>query len=326
MGGKRWGERVEGDLLLFLLIHRGRERRGRGGGEGQKGKDGRKTSHPLPPLPPLPHQQPQQPQNRIYVLIYDFVLNILFGVWETGELWGWDCRKGGGGGERGGEVGETVLMRVGLGHKAMVKCGVLERGGEGEQWGAKEGKVKLWSCDVAGELRVWEFWEGAGAEGGVGGKLVKSLKGGKGGRDVGLSMTVGGGGVWVGSGVGVLRRFDVGEGEGVKEIEGHKGGVWAMEWVNQKKWVVSGGDDGFVKVWEGGKGGGELLYCFEGHREKVVSLRVSVCGGYVFSGSFDRCFCMCDLGVVGKGKGKEKGGEEGGLVKFEGYHDDTVSI
>lgn len=48
---------------------------------------------------------------------------------------------------------------------------------------------------------------------------------------------------------GTIALRDLGEGVQIAEFEAHGGGVWALAWVDDGHWFVSGSDDGVLRLW-----------------------------------------------------------------------------
>jgi len=69
-------------------------------------------------------------------------------------------------------------------------------------------------------------------------------------------------------------------------FSGHQGQVQSLRWSHGGRLVLSGGDDGTIRLWETDNGREEL--CLEGHEGKVYSAVLGLDGGYILSGGSDK--------------------------------------
>ena len=81
-----------------------------------------------------------------------------------------------------------------------------------------------------------------------------------------------------------LRVWSLVSGEQTLVI-GTQGIATSLAVSNKEQYVVSGGEDGEIKLWASTTG--ELIKILQGHSEAVWSLAVSKSGRYVASGSSD---------------------------------------
>jgi WD40 repeat protein/serine/threonine protein kinase len=71
----------------------------------------------------------------------------------------------------------------------------------------------------------------------------------------------------------------------IRSFEGHLGVVWSVTFSRDERRVLSGGDDGVVRVWDVETG--KELHRFEGHKHFVYSIAVAPDGRRVLSGAGD---------------------------------------
>lgn len=74
---------------------------------------------------------------------------------------------------------------------------------------------------------------------------------------------------------------------------GHSIEIDSLDISRDGKWLVSGGQDHSIKLWDANKG--FLLRDFRGHGQNIMSLALSPDGKHVLSGSFDTTMKVWDL-------------------------------
>lgn len=68
---------------------------------------------------------------------------------------------------------------------------------------------------------------------------------------------------------------------------------WAVDWNNNGKYIVSGGSDYIVKIWDIEKGA--CIKEFEGHNGIIDSVKFSPNGKYIASASYDKSIKIWDV-------------------------------
>ena len=79
----------------------------------------------------------------------------------------------------------------------------------------------------------------------------------------------------------------------IRTFEGHSNGVVDVVVTPDGRYVVSGGRDRTVKLWD--LRTGALIHTFEGHANTVVDVAVTPDGRYAVSGSYDQTVRLWDI-------------------------------
>ncbi|WP_082780278.1 WD40 repeat domain-containing protein [Rufibacter sp. DG15C] len=117
-----------------------------------------------------------------------------------------------------------------------------------------------------------------------------------------------------------IRLWALPTGTLAKELVGHNGTVWSIDFSPNGKVLASSGEDGTIKVWDVETG--RLLHVLKGHERNVWVVRISPLGDKVASGSFDSTIKIWDL-HTGKLL-KTIAGHSEAVVSMAFSHDGTI--
>jgi WD40 repeat protein len=92
----------------------------------------------------------------------------------------------------------------------------------------------------------------------------------------------------------LLDQISAEYGSEVRSLVGHKGAVTSVAYSPDGSCILSGGEDGTVKLWETGTG--RELRTFTGHKARVTSVAFSPDGSMAVSGSSDGTLRLWDVG------------------------------
>jgi WD40 repeat protein/energy-coupling factor transporter ATP-binding protein EcfA2 len=95
-------------------------------------------------------------------------------------------------------------------------------------------------------------------------------------------------------------------------LRGHRGVVWSAIFSPDGKYIVSGGDDGTVRLWD--RQGNAIAQPWRGHQNAVKSVAFSPDGQTIVTGSFDKTLRLWDL------NGNPVGNP------FQGHRDKVLSV
>lgn len=114
--------------------------------------------------------------------------------------------------------------------------------------------------------------------------------------------------VVVGSSDGLIYVIDVNSGSVIYTLEGHTNSVFSLEYIHEKKQLVSGGRDAHLIFWELEPEQGHLITRIPAHLYTINSVNMSMDGKWLATGSLDKSVKIWDtktfelVKVIDKGR------------------------
>ena len=158
-------------------------------------------------------------------------------------------------------------------HRAPVLATAFLPSGKQAASSSGDGTVRLWNAATGKTVRQFAL----PAEGLAGHALAVSPDG--------ATLAVGGYlGIW---------EFKLADGQPTRELKGHRGIIRALAWTSDGRRLLSGADDGSIKVWK--TDGSEPVASLDGHRGGVLALATAPDSKFALSGGRDGTIRLWDL-------------------------------